>query len=44
MREGSTDAVADRMTSFEDFNRFVGLDEAVAEEASFNAAVTAIGF
>ncbi|MFM0500237.1 isocitrate lyase/PEP mutase family protein [Paraburkholderia caffeinilytica] len=36
MREGSTDAVADRMTSFEDFNRFVGLDDAVAEEASFN--------
>ena len=36
MREGSTDAVADRMTSFEDFNRFVGLDAAVAQEASFN--------
>jgi 2-methylisocitrate lyase-like PEP mutase family enzyme len=36
MREGSTNAVADRLTSFEDFNRFVGLDEAVAEEARYN--------
>ncbi|MDR8396395.1 isocitrate lyase/PEP mutase family protein [Paraburkholderia sp. USG1] len=40
MREGSTDSVADRMTSFEDFNRFVGLDEAVAEEASFNVVAS----
>ncbi|HZZ13644.1 MAG TPA: isocitrate lyase/PEP mutase family protein [Paraburkholderia sp.] len=40
MREGSTDAVADRLTSFEEFNRFVGLDKAVAEEASFNAVVS----
>jgi len=36
MREGSTNAVADRLTSFEDFNRFVGLDQAVAEEARYN--------
>ncbi|WP_158904116.1 oxaloacetate decarboxylase [Burkholderia sp. L27(2015)] len=36
MREGSTNAVADSLTSFEDFNRFVGLDEAVAEEARYN--------
>jgi 2-methylisocitrate lyase-like PEP mutase family enzyme len=36
MREGSTNAVADRLTSFEDFNRFIGLDEAVAEEARYN--------
>lgn len=36
MREGSTNAVADRLTSFEDFNKFVGLDKAVEEEARFN--------
>lgn len=35
MREGSTNAVADRLTPFEEFNRFVGLDEAVRTEASF---------
>lgn len=40
MREGSTDAVADRLTSFSDFNRFVGLDAAVAEEASFNVTAS----
>ncbi len=36
MREGSTNAVADRLTSFEDFNRFVGLDKAIEEEARYN--------
>ena len=36
-----TDAVADRMTSFEEFNRFIGLNEAVAEEASYNSAADA---
>jgi methylisocitrate lyase len=37
MREGSTNAVADRLTSFEDFNKFVGLDQAVAEESRYIA-------
>jgi 2-methylisocitrate lyase-like PEP mutase family enzyme len=36
MREESTNAVADRLTSFEDFNKFVGLDKAVEEEARYN--------
>jgi 2-methylisocitrate lyase-like PEP mutase family enzyme len=35
MREGSTNAVADRLTSFEDFNRFVGLDAAVEQEQRY---------
>jgi len=35
MREGSTNAVADRLTSFEDFNNFVGLPEVVAREKRF---------
>ncbi|HVE09299.1 MAG TPA: isocitrate lyase/PEP mutase family protein [Paraburkholderia sp.] len=35
MREGSTNAVADRLTSFEDFNRFVGLDAAVEQERRY---------
>lgn len=30
MREGSTNAVADRLTPFDEFNRFVGLPEVVA--------------
>jgi methylisocitrate lyase len=36
MREESTNAVADRLTSFEDFNKFVGLDKAIEEEARYN--------
>jgi 2-methylisocitrate lyase-like PEP mutase family enzyme len=39
MREGSTNAVADRLTSFEDFNTFVGLDKAVEEEARYHIAL-----
>lgn len=36
MREGcTTEAVADRMTSFEEFNRFVGLDRVIAQEREF---------
>jgi 2-methylisocitrate lyase-like PEP mutase family enzyme len=33
----STDAIADRLTSFEEFNRFVGLEGAVAREQKFTA-------
>ena len=37
MREGcSTDAIADRITSFKDFNRFIGLDESIAQEEKFS--------
>lgn len=37
MREGChTNAIAAQMTSFEDYNRFVGLDKAVALENKFN--------
>jgi 2-methylisocitrate lyase-like PEP mutase family enzyme len=36
LREGSTNAVADRLTSFEDFNEFVGLNKAIEEEARYN--------
>ncbi len=32
---GSTDAIADRLTPFEEFNRFVGLDRIVADEARY---------
>jgi 2-methylisocitrate lyase-like PEP mutase family enzyme len=35
MREGSTNAVADRLTSFEEFNNFVGLPEVAARERRF---------
>jgi 2-methylisocitrate lyase-like PEP mutase family enzyme len=35
MREGSTNAIADRLTSFEEFNNFVGLPEVVAREKRF---------
>jgi methylisocitrate lyase len=31
----STDAVADRLTSFDDFNRFVGMDRVLAQERRF---------
>lgn len=38
MREGcSTDAIADQMTPFEEFNRFVGLEDAVARETKYTA-------
>jgi 2-methylisocitrate lyase-like PEP mutase family enzyme len=38
MRAGcTTDAIADQMTPFEEFNKFVGLDEAVARERKFTA-------
>jgi methylisocitrate lyase len=37
MREGcSTNAIADRLTSFDDFNRFVGMDELLAKERQFS--------
>jgi 2-methylisocitrate lyase-like PEP mutase family enzyme len=36
MQQGcSTDAIADKMTSFQDFNKFVGLDDMVAREMRF---------
>lgn len=36
MREGcSTDAIADRLTPFEEFNRFVGLDRVAARESKY---------
>jgi methylisocitrate lyase len=36
LREGcSTNAVADRLTSFDDFNRFVGMDEMLEKERQF---------
>ncbi|WP_244817418.1 oxaloacetate decarboxylase [Caballeronia sp. Lep1P3] len=38
MREGTTDAIADRMTPFDEYNRFVGLGEAVAIEKRFTLA------
>lgn len=37
MREGcATNAVADRLTSFDDFNNFVGLDRAIARESKYS--------
>ncbi len=35
MREGSTNAIADRLTSFDEFNKFVGLPEVVARDKRF---------
>ncbi|MDR5805896.1 isocitrate lyase/PEP mutase family protein [Caballeronia sp. LZ001] len=35
MREGTTDAIADRLTTFEEYNRFVGLDKAMEVEKHF---------
>jgi 2-methylisocitrate lyase-like PEP mutase family enzyme len=35
MREGSTNAIADRLTPFDEFNNFVGLPEVAAREAQF---------
>ena len=35
MREGSTNAIADRLTTFEEFNNFVGLPEVIAREKRF---------
>ncbi|CDY73603.1 Methylisocitrate lyase [Caballeronia glathei] len=37
MREGSTSAIADRLTPFEEFNRFVGLEQAVGVEARYES-------
>ncbi len=37
MREGSTNAIADRLTSFDDFNRFIGLPEVVALQKKFES-------
>jgi 2-methylisocitrate lyase-like PEP mutase family enzyme len=37
MREGSTNAIADRLTPFDEFNRFVGLPEVVAREKRFGS-------
>ena len=39
LRAGSTDAIADQMSTFGDYNRFVGLDEAVAIEKRFAGGV-----
>ncbi len=36
MREGSTDAIADLITPFEAFNRFIGIDEAIETERRFS--------
>ena len=37
MREGcSTNAIADRLTPFEEFNDFIGLAEIVAREKQFD--------
>jgi 2-methylisocitrate lyase-like PEP mutase family enzyme len=35
MREGSTNAIADRMTSFEDFNEFIGLQKKLDVQARY---------
>jgi methylisocitrate lyase len=36
MQQGcSTEAIADKITSFQEFNKFVGLDEMVAREMRF---------
>ncbi len=35
MREGSTNAIADRLTSFADFNDFVGLQDVVARSEKY---------
>ncbi len=36
MREGcSTNAIADRLTPFEEFNRFVGLDRIARDESRY---------
>jgi 2-methylisocitrate lyase-like PEP mutase family enzyme len=37
MREGSTNAIADRLTSFDEFNKFVGLPEVVARQKRFES-------
>ena len=37
MREGSTNAIADRLTPFDEFNRFVGLPEFVARQKRFES-------
>lgn len=37
MREGSTNAIADRLTPFEEFNRFVGLEQAAGVEARYGS-------
>jgi methylisocitrate lyase len=35
VREGSTDAIADRLTPFEEYNRFVGLATEIAGVIAF---------
>jgi methylisocitrate lyase len=35
MREGTTEAVADRLTTFDEFKKFIGLPEAVETERRF---------
>jgi methylisocitrate lyase len=38
MREGcTTNAIADRLTPFEEFNEFIGLPEIVAREKQFTS-------
>ena len=40
MREGcSTNAIADQITSFQDFNRFVGLEESMETERKFRQPI-----
>ncbi len=43
MREGSTDAIADRLTPFEAFNDFIGLDRMAKLQARYGAAVPGEG-
>ena len=37
LREGSTNAVADRLTPFDEFNEFIGLPEMAAREKRFSS-------
>jgi 2-methylisocitrate lyase-like PEP mutase family enzyme len=37
LREGSTNAVADRLTPFDEFNKFIGLPEMAAREKRFSS-------
>jgi 2-methylisocitrate lyase-like PEP mutase family enzyme len=37
MREGSTNAIADRLTPFDEFNRFIGLPELADRQKRFES-------
>ena len=37
LREGSTNAIADRLTPFDEFNKFIGLPEMAAREKRFSS-------